>query len=100
MIAIPNVEKPKACFSCSFNDGLFCSLIDDDSDALLSDNPVEEISTRRLDACPIIDIVRCGECKHWHEGEWYNTCDKHIGHGFMAEHFCSYGERKNKEGIK
>lgn len=38
-------------------------------------------------------IVTCGECKYWHEGKWYNTCDKHIGHGFMAEHFCSYGER-------
>lgn len=30
-------------------------------------------------------IVTCGECKYWHEGEWYNTCDKHIGHGFEAE---------------
>lgn len=55
-IYIPNMEMPKTCFSCSFNDGLFCSLIDDDADALLSDNPVEEISTRRLDACPLIEI--------------------------------------------
>lgn len=47
-----------------------------------------------IDAVP---VVRCGECEHWHEGEWYNTCDKHIGHGFIAEHFCSDGERKTDE---
>lgn len=46
---------------------------------------------------PQIDLVRCGECKYWHEGEWYNTCDKHIGHGFIAEHFCSDGERRTDE---
>lgn len=46
---------------------------------------------------PQIDLIRCGECKHWHEGKWYNTCDKHIGHGFEAEHFCSDGERRADE---
>lgn len=55
-IYILNMEMPKTCFSCSFNDGLFCSLIDNDSDALLSDDPVEEISTSRLYACPLIEI--------------------------------------------
>lgn len=52
-----------------------------------------------FDHKPQIDLVRCGECKYWHEGEWYNTCDKHIGHGFMAEHFCSYGERRGDGDI-
>ena len=97
-VYIPNMEMPKTCFSCSFNDGLFCSLIDDDSDALLSDKPVGEISTRRLDACPLIDIVRCGECIYRHEHEWYNTCDKHIGHGFVDDYFCKDGERRSDEG--
>lgn len=55
-VYIPNMEMPKTCFSCSFNDGLFCSLIDNDSDALLSDDPVEEVSTSRLYACPLIEI--------------------------------------------
>lgn len=49
-----------------------------------------------LEGLPTIDLVRCWECKHWHEGKWYNTCDKHIGHGFEAEYFCSYGERKSE----
>ena len=43
------------------------------------------------------DLVTCGECKHWHEGEWYNTCDKHIGHGFPSDYFCADGERRNDE---
>ena len=36
MIAIPNMEKPKNCYACSFNDGIFCALIDNDTDARLS----------------------------------------------------------------
>lgn len=43
-----------------------------------------------------IDLVRCGECIHRHEHEWYNTCDKHIGHGFEDDYFCKYGERNSK----
>lgn len=43
---------------------------------------------------PQIDLVRCGECIYRHEHEWYNTCDKHIGHGFEDDYFCKYGERK------
>lgn len=42
-----------------------------------------------------IKIVRCKECKHWHEGEWYNTCDKNIGHRYEADFFCAYGEKRN-----
>ena len=42
-----------------------------------------------------IKIVRCKECKHWHEGEWYSTCDKNIGHGYEADFFCAYGEKRN-----
>lgn len=59
----------------------------------------EEVERLITDA-PTIDavpVVRCGECKHWHEGEWYNTCDKHIGHGFEDDYFCKYGERRTDE---
>ncbi len=53
-----------------------------------------------LKNAPTIDaeaVVRCKDCKFWNEGEWYNTCDKQIGHGFKAEHFCSYGERRTDD---
>ena len=49
-----------------------------------------------LEGLPTIDLVRCGECKYWHEGKWYNTCDKHIGHGFEDDYFCKDGERRTK----
>ena len=63
MIAIPNMEKPKNCFQCSFNDGIYCALIDNDTDAFIYEDPTK-VSTKRLDNCPLIDIVTCGECKH------------------------------------
>ena len=46
---------------------------------------------------PRIDLVRCGECIYRHEHEWYNTCDKHIGHGFEDDYFCKDGERRADE---
>ena len=42
-------------------------------------------------------IVTCGECIYRHEHEWYNTCDKHIGHGFEDDYFCKDGERRGDE---
>lgn len=50
----------------------------------------------RINEAPSIDIVRCEECIHRHEHEWYNTCDKHIGHGFEDDYFCKDGERNSK----
>ena len=53
-----------------------------------------------IDEQPTIDavpVVRCGECIYRHEHEWYNTCDKHIGHGFVDDYFCKDGERKDDE---
>lgn len=88
MIAIPNMEKPKSCFQCSFNDGIFCALIDNDTDAFIKNNPTEQ-STKVLDDCPLIDIVTCGECKHYDFG----LCSKlHLI--TSPENFCSDGERK------
>lgn len=44
-----------------------------------------------------LDLVRCGECIYRHEHEWYNSCDKHIGHGFEDDYFCKDGERRADE---
>lgn len=59
---------------------------------IVTDFRDNELEAKAID----LDLVRCGECKYWHEGEWYNTCDKYIGHDFMAEHFCSDGRRKEE----
>ena len=49
-----------------------------------------------LDSAPSIDIVRCGECKHWCKGdEVYGICYRCPNTRQMqADDFCSYGERK------
>lgn len=48
MIAIPNMERPESCFQC---DNSTC----DHWGEYGYDNSTD---------CPLIDIVRCGECKH------------------------------------
>ena len=50
-VYIPNMEMPKNCFQCSFNDGIYCCLIDTDTDALIPKMPTE-----RLPLCPLIEI--------------------------------------------
>ena len=46
---------------------------------------------------PSIDIVRCGECKHWWEikGANYGDCD-HFALDTKAYDYCSYGERSSE----
>lgn len=82
-IYIPNIKKPKKGEVIAF-DGE--NAVHTDDDLKVHRYPLIEI-----------DLVRCSECMHWHEGEWYNTCDKHIGHGFPYDYFCADGERRNDE---
>ena len=86
-VYLPNYEKPKSCAECELWSLCFYP------------KAPKEIDNKVMPDCEIeeLDLVRCGECKHWHEGEWYNTCDKHIGHGFPSDYFCSDGERRNDE---
>lgn len=87
MIAIPNMDKPN-CQKC----------IDDCLNIPLDCYPDEYGENRKGEkiVCPLIDIVQCNECKYWHEGEWYNTCDKHIGNGFPSDYFCGDGKRRSE----
>ncbi len=76
MIAIPNMEKPKNCWECPLYDSEYpwtCDLFDA--------------------YCPLIDIVRCGECKYW-----YNDADCGMACEFTnmkqpSDGFCNWGER-------
>lgn len=117
-VYIPNMEKPKNCFQCSFNDGIYCALIDNDTDAFIYEDPTK-VSTKRLDNCPLIEIVTCGECKHKpikHDPEgddfgfnlvspngYDNLCPcLNTDDGFYSympddNFFCAYGERRADE---
>jgi len=43
------------------------------------------------------EIIRCGECKHWHEKDGLTYCDRiDYGYGYKADDFCSYGCREEE----
>ena len=53
-------------------------------------------TAERIRKIPSIDIVRCKECKHgtyYEEAEMY-ICNANDQDLYEAEHFCSYGERR------
>lgn len=85
MIAIPNMEKPKRCIECFLQDE--CE----------HNKDIYFIHEERPLDCPLIDIVRCGECKWWNEdhktgGE--GLCENNIFGWSRPTDFCSYGERR------
>ena len=96
-VYIPNIEMPKTCGECELRaldewEEEYCVILK--SDILV---PYE----RMLD-CPLIEIVRCKECK-WcdngidEDGKPFLKClGIHYG-GTKAESFCSYGERRTDD---
>ena len=91
MIAIPNMEKPKSCWECRLMDG--------EANCLVTDEGISFKQEGILPDCPLIDIVTCGECKHYEESEYIRgdmVCKYHMGHTYYteADRFCSHGERK------
>ena len=82
-IYIPNMEKPEFCDNCPLwnEDRLVCGYI---------------AKVSRMFKCPIIDIVTCGECKHW-----YNDADCGMACEFTnmrqpSDGFCNWGERRSE----
>ena len=94
-VYIKNEEKPKSCAECEFE------VIDTSGYPRCVIMQEMVVDGNLFNRCPLeeIDLVRCKECKYWHEGEWNSTCDKHIGHGFPSDYFCGDGERRNDERI-
>lgn len=86
-VYIPNMEKPKHCGMCEFQDMCACILLRE---------PIP-YGINVLPNCPLIDIVHCGECKH---GIKHPIEDVECGLTsiFMSNtDFCSYGERRADE---
>lgn len=92
MIAISNMEMPKGCYNyCEFiaMEEVGCPL----KDYVESHQYKNEIHPD----CPLIEIVRCGECKY--SKEWYGDhrlCYlwSETGVGVFEDGFCSYGKRR------
>jgi hypothetical protein len=52
-----------------------------------------------VDDAPSIDIVRCRECRYWHNGECWGIPyrgDYDTSIDTKADDFCSYGEREGE----
>ena len=43
-------------------------------------------------------IVRCRDCKYWHNHGITTTCDRNAGNGFPSDWFCADGERMANNG--
>lgn len=48
---------------------------------------------QRIEEAPSIDIVRCGECKHW---TYEESCSFFNNKPTCFDDFCSYGEREGE----
>lgn len=90
-VYIPNEDMPEDCYTCFCYETEFnmCSL---------TGKRLDNIRIRR-DDCPLIEIIRCGECKYYEESEYIRgdmVCKYHMGHTYYteADRFCSHGERK------
>lgn len=109
-VYIPNMDKPKRCGKCDLWSNCFYpkNPYTEQDDYIAPDCPLEEVDDIAFGLYKAYidgieppetpkEIVRCKECMYWHEHEWYNTCDKHIGHGFPSDYFCGDGERRTDE---
>lgn len=78
-VYIPNEDMPEECYTCFCYETEFnmCSL---------TGKRLDNIRIRQ-DDCPLIEIVKCGECK------WKDECI--LGsYGVSEQGFCYKGERK------
>lgn len=105
MIAIPNIEKPKRCIE-EWDFGLLdnpCKFLETDMSCILQPESEPFDCGENYEHCPLIDIVTCGECKHYGFKETdrggFPCCTNIIGATpyRMPSDFCSYGERRADE---
>lgn len=89
MIAIPNMEKPKDCSECILADKHLNGLCE-----------AKYYCRLEADNCPLIEIVRCKDCKHYDtESRTFPCCTDIFGavRYMEADGFCSKGERRADE---
>ena len=83
----PIIEK--LAVRCLETKGLECSVLGNVIDMLRSAPPANAV-----------EVVRCKDCKHYmeHPATKRMCCYVHLltPHHTQPEHFCSYGERKDK----
>lgn len=93
MIAIKDMEMPKNCADCNM---ATCNGSVESWNYVCSINlkDIDFNESERAEHCPLVEIVTCKDCKHWHDDGIMTTCDKNIGHGFPKDYFCAESEGK------
>ena len=99
-ILIPNMTIPKDCDECPFRwpHLAHCSITGKST----SHYPTGKEIKGKPNYCPLVDIVRCKECKFsaryvddGHiECRLYSHPLRHDYHEMKPDDFCSYGERR------
>ena len=84
-IYIPNMSKPKDCSECILADKHLNGLYE-----------AKYYCRLEADSCPLIEIVRCGECSRRKKNGF---CLEHNRYERNDDGFCSYGERRADENI-
>ena len=87
-VYIKDLKKPKDCYECPIAKSYL--------DCLMEKKYVCPIG--RTDDCPLIDIVTCGECRHYYDG----LCEHPVADGTLGTDptdFCSYGEPRESEYV-
>lgn len=80
-VYIPNMEKPKRYIECFLQDE--CEH-NKDTYFIHEERPLD---------CPLIDIVTCGECKHWYNDADCGMACEFTNMGQPINGFCNWGER-------
>lgn len=88
MIAIKDMEMPSCCNECPMYQSEDSDYCDITGEWITGEEMI------RHPNCPLVEIVTCKDCKHWHDDGIMTTCDKNIGHGFPKDHFCGDGKRR------
>ena len=98
MIAIKDMEMPTKCSSCLFNvyyenlGGYICEPVGKITEK-------DERWEKRLDDCPLVEIVTCKDCKHSEtfvnfECDIARFCKKHRLQKVTDDYFCGDGKRR------
>ena len=101
-VYIPNMEKPKRCIE-ELGFGLLnnpCLFVDEREACLLQEDSKIGEYEENYKTCPLIEIVRCGECKWCDDkgkGRALICTNPYIDMDIHPLDFCSYGERRADE---
>ena len=60
----------------------------------LAHDQITEIINRCIPKVDAVKVVRCKDCRFWHNDGIMTTCDRLFGNGYEANWFCANGERK------